>query len=61
MKIDLWEQIDTLDDDGPVTHVVPVDDLIEHDIETACVCGPQVDRSKSGILVFSHWPLDSRT
>jgi hypothetical protein len=60
METDAWKQIDTEDDRGKVTHIIPVDDLIDHDIDRACVCGPSTDRSRSGTPVFSHWPLDRR-
>lgn len=61
MQTDLrWDQITTADEDGDVVHLIPVDDLVEHTIETACACGPECQSVGGGTVVFSHWPLDRR-
>jgi hypothetical protein len=50
---------------GETVHVVPVDDLIEHDTsgEKPCVCGPDVEHVEAedgdGWLV-THHSLDGR-
>jgi hypothetical protein len=56
-QTELWDQIDTCDEDGPVVHLVPVDDLVEHTVQTACVCGPAT-QMKDGTFVVAHWALD---
>lgn len=47
-----------------VLHVVPVGDLIEHDLDELCVCGPTPgpqDRCFGGMSwVFTHHSLDGR-
>jgi hypothetical protein len=45
-------------------HVVPIGDLIEHDVTAECVCGPRVEPVKRpdgscGWLVLHH-SLDNR-
>lgn len=41
-------------------HVVPVDDLMEHEERSdACVCGPHVEFFPSGWIVIHH-ALDGR-
>lgn len=42
-------------------HVVPVDDLIEHDTTVArCMCGPKIVNGPHGRHVLRHWSLDGR-
>jgi hypothetical protein len=45
-------------------HVIPVDDLVEHEETTTCICGPVVRRlyCDDGSLSTSvtHHPLDAR-
>jgi hypothetical protein len=55
--VEYWDQINTFDEDGPVAHIVPVDDFVEHTVETACVCGPAASMCQ-GTLVVAHWALD---
>lgn len=45
----------------PGMHVVPVDDLVEHDtaIDSECVCGPHRQDVPGGFLVI-HNSLDGR-
>jgi len=40
-------------------HVLPVNDLIEHETDDDCVCGPDVE-FVSGGKVVSHHALDGR-
>lgn len=44
-------------------HVIPLDDLVEHDPFETCVCGPSIehvqDDDVSGWLI-SHHSLDNR-
>jgi len=45
-------------------HVVPVDDLIAHDVSEDCICGPEcipVERDDGSIgYIYSHHSLDGR-
>ena len=45
-------------------HVVPVDDLIEHDASPDCICGPEAEpaRREDGSIgyVYTHHSLDGR-
>lgn len=46
------------------THVVPVGDLVEHELSDGCVCGPRAERvtrvdGSDGWLVVHH-SLDGR-
>lgn len=47
-----------------VIHHVPIEDLIEHELDEMCVCGPTPDRGLRimGRLdwVFTHHSLDGR-
>src|SRR4051812_18502989 len=46
-------------DDLTRVHTMPVDDLIEHETDEGCVCGPEAEFVSGGIL-FSHHSLDGR-
>lgn len=57
-----WEEVNimdgnSLDNDG--VHVVPVDDLKEHDIEPTCWCRPLVQHEQHRTL-YIHNALDRR-
>jgi hypothetical protein len=43
----------------PQVHVIPRADYIEHEEETDCICGPQVDENSHQVLVVHH-SLDGR-
>lgn len=38
-------------------HVIPVDDLIDHETSPECLCGP---RSEQNGMLFVHHSLDGR-
>lgn len=40
-------------------HVIPIDDLIEHEETEDCVCGPEVEFVPGG-AVIGHHSLDGR-
>ena len=40
-------------------HVVPLDDLIDHEPSEECVCGPAVEPTDDG-FVLVHYSLDGR-
>ena len=42
-----------------VVHVVPINDLIEHEDSDDCICGPDTE-FVSGGAVISHHSLDGR-
>lgn len=41
-------------------HVVPVDDLVAHELDRACVCGVQIEDLLNGDVLIIHWALDGR-
>jgi hypothetical protein len=47
-----------------VSHVIPINDLIEHDrtggVLCDCVCGPDVEFVEGGGIVVIHHSLDGR-
>ena len=42
-----------------VLHVVPVNDLIDHEDTDECVCGPDFEFVEGGMIVMHH-TLDGR-
>lgn len=52
-----WALIDC-DDDGPV-HVVPINDLIDHEDSADCWCVPKVEHVDNGTLI-THNSADGR-
>lgn len=54
-----WEQVTVAADVGDCTHLIPVDDLVGHELDPDCVCGPYWQPVTGGYLV-AHWPLDRR-
>lgn len=43
-----------------IVHVVPVDDIIDHNLDSAdCVCGPRVRQREQGTVIV-HASLDGR-
>lgn len=61
----MW-MIETVPPDAPCgdAHLLPVGDLISHEISDECVCGPAVEGMKrpSGSIgwVYTHRALDGR-
>ena len=43
---------------GPLVHVVPLDDLIVHEFNFDCVCGPTPDPDEGKVVI--HHSLDGR-
>jgi len=45
-------------------HVIPVEDLIDHEEDQGCICGPSVQMVKrsdgSAAWLYSHHSLDGR-
>lgn len=43
-------------------HVVPVDDVIEHELDAVCPCGPtpELARMSPDIYLYKHHSLDGR-
>jgi hypothetical protein len=60
----LWEAIPTPEG----SQVVPVDDVIEHELGPDCVCGPEIEHirpedatcSRPGGYMTTHHSLDGR-
>lgn len=42
------------------THVIPMEDDIDHEESVFCVCGPLVEKQRSGILIVVHKSSDRR-
>lgn len=57
---DLWDDILVSKLGGDTLHLVPVDDAVEHELATDCVCGPAVDILGESDLLVAHWALDGR-
>ena len=59
---DRWE-IWTMDQDG-IAHVVPIGDLVEHELRADCVCGPHIEPvpREDGTIgwTYAHPALDGR-
>jgi hypothetical protein len=43
----------------PRVHLIPKADYIDHETETDCVCGPEVEEASHQVVV-RHWSLDGR-
>jgi hypothetical protein len=43
-----------------VPHIYPVGDLVEHEDNHACVCGPFLTMTTGGVSVILHGSLDGR-
>lgn len=54
----LW-QIDWLNGDTDM-HITPPDDLVGHELDPECVCGPYVEDLGGGDTLYQHQPLDGR-
>lgn len=49
-----------VEQNSAVQHVVPVDDLMEHDFEDGeCLCGPEFVMEEEGVI-WRHHSLDGR-
>jgi hypothetical protein len=58
----MWEAIAVEPDE---LHIVPQNDLIDHDASVECICGPVVDRVldaylSEGLKIILHMALDGR-
>lgn len=45
---------------GKTIHLVPVDDLVAHEIASDCICGPHVEPLGSTDQLVAHHALDRR-
>lgn len=55
-----WDDVLVERDHGDVLHIVPVDDLIDHELDVTCVCDPALDTLVGNALLVAHFALDSR-
>jgi hypothetical protein len=46
--------------DGKGVHLIPVDDWIEHEFSTTCVCRPKLDADEDGGMIVTHSAVDER-
>jgi len=42
------------------THVIPLNDMIEHEETIRCICGPRVEGIEGGGKIVVHHSLDGR-
>ena len=56
MNFGLWENYVT---DNGDCHVMPVDDLKPHCLDTDCWCRPE-ELESEGCIIFSHSAMDDR-
>lgn len=60
-ELDQWEETWVTDAEiGDLMHVVPVADLIGHELEPDCACGPYWEDLGRGDFLIAHYPLDPR-
>lgn len=61
IKLD-WDQIWTEHELGDSLHLVPVDDLIEHELDSMCPCTPYVEILTGASLdtLVAHFAQDGR-
>lgn len=58
---DTWEITWVTEVDiGDLMHIVPVDDLIGHENDPDCVCGPYWEDLGRGDFLVAHHALDKR-
>ena len=43
-----------------MVHILPVNDLIEHEESAQCQCGPSVEQLDNGEFMVIHFALDGR-
>lgn len=55
-----WDQIWTEELFGDLMHIVPVDDLIAHELDWDCICGPYREHLGKGSFLVAHHALDRR-
>ena len=53
---DRWWAVEAADG----VHVVPLVDLVGHELSEDCACGPQPEEVVPGSWMFSHSSLDGR-
>jgi hypothetical protein len=44
-----------------MTHVVPLNDIIEHELSSTCECSPNLEVLDNGELLITHNAIDDRT
>lgn len=55
-----WDEVWIEQDHGNEMHLVPVDDLIGHELDSECICGPYWEDLGKGDFLVAHHPLDKR-
>jgi hypothetical protein len=43
-----------------VWHQTPIDDIIDHDLDKNCLCGPTEIPESNGSILIAHFSLDNR-
>ena len=54
----VWQRDDS--SDACIMHEMPVDDVIEHEASTDCMCGPTMFEDLDGVMIVAHPSLDNR-
>lgn len=57
----LWDTTWKLHDERDEMHIVPVDDLVAHELENDCVCGPYIEFLGGQDFLVAHEALDGRS
>lgn len=55
-----WDTLWRLFGERDEMHVVPVDDLVAHELENDCVCGPYIEFLGGQDFLVAHEALDGR-
>lgn len=45
---------------GDLMHITPVNDLVAHEFDPDCICGPYWEDMGKGNFLVAHHPLDKR-
>lgn len=52
----MWTQVWSANDFCDMLHVVP-DDVVEHDLQWDCPCGPYREQLEGADILIAHHPL----
>lgn len=60
-----WDEVRWIDDvingaPAEAMHIVPVQDLVGHELTQGCICGPHVEHLAQADYLIAHHPLDIR-
>lgn len=55
-----WDQLWVTEGRYEMMHIIPVDDLIGHELIHNCVCGPYCEYLGKESFLVAHYALDKR-